>query len=85
LSLFADVIAAWSGPKTDRALELVADVARVHSRQLLGESVSVIGALGRTPSRPAVIDIRAGTIDLQAPAAEPGPDPDVDPGAVTAR
>jgi len=50
LSLFADTISAWSGPKTDRALELVADVARVHSRQLVGEEAAVMVALGR-PAR----------------------------------
>jgi len=50
LSLFADTISAWSGPNTDRALELVADVARVHSRQLVGEEAAVMVALGR-PAR----------------------------------
>lgn len=58
LSLFSDTIAAWSGPRTDRALELVADVARVHSRQLVGEEVSIVGSLGRPACRGLVIDIR---------------------------
>ena len=81
LSLFAEAISAWSGPNTDKALVLVADVARVHSRQLTGEEVSIVGALGRSPkapSFPAVIDIRADAAATPSEAARPAPDPDAD-------
>ena len=85
LMLFADTIAAWSGPNTDRALELVADVGRVHSRQLVGEEVSIVATLGRPVAPPVVIDIRPVTgpppaIDLDAEArAESDPDSDAGP------
>jgi hemoglobin len=92
LSLFAEVISAWSGPNHDRALELVADVARVHSRQLTGEEVSIVGALGR-PSKgarsPGIIDIRAHTPGQpppdRRPDPRPHPDSDADPDPVWMR
>jgi hemoglobin len=84
LSLFADTIAAWSGPNTDRALELVADVARVHCRQLTGEPVSIVRALGRSGGRPDVIDIR-GTVEDADPGPDPGSDQDADPDPVSMR
>jgi hemoglobin len=71
LALFADTIDAWSGPNTERALELVADVARVHSRQLTGDTVSVRLALGT-----AARGIRRPAIDLRAPDPVPDPSPD---------
>lgn len=40
LDLFHDTVeTSWSGPRVDRALELVHDVARVHGRQLIGEEI----------------------------------------------
>jgi hemoglobin len=42
LSLFHDTVElGWVGPRARRALELAHDVARVHSRQLIGEPVLV--------------------------------------------
>ncbi|MGE0879265.1 MAG: group III truncated hemoglobin [Acidimicrobiia bacterium] len=40
LSLFHDTVElGWTGPNAQRALDLVHQVARVHSHQLLGESI----------------------------------------------
>lgn len=42
LQLFGETIElGWVGPNADRALELARDVARVHSRQLVGVEVDV--------------------------------------------
>lgn len=42
LSLFTDTLAlGWTGPRADRAAALAANVARVHSRQLIGTEVTV--------------------------------------------
>ena len=76
-----------------RLLELVADVARVHSRQLVGEEVSIVATLGRPVPLPVVIDIRPVTepppaIDLDADAdarIDAGVDPDPDPGPELSR
>ncbi len=84
LSLFADTISSWSGPNTDRALELVADVARVHSRQLTGEPVSIVRGLGRAAGRSDVIDIR-GTAEARGPDLDPDSDQDADPDPVSLR
>ena len=44
LSLFHDTVElGWVGPNADRALDFAHNVARVHSRQLLGQEV-VIGS-----------------------------------------
>jgi hemoglobin len=43
LSLFHDTVElGWTGPNADRALELAANVARVHSHQLLGHAVEFV-------------------------------------------
>ena len=43
LTLFYDTLDhGWAGPRTERARRLAANVARVHSQQLLGHPVSVI-------------------------------------------
>jgi hemoglobin len=45
LSLFHETLElGWAGPNVDRARQLAANVARVHSRQLIGEEVEVPGA-----------------------------------------
>ncbi len=41
LSLFAETLEGWEGPNVDRALDLAANVARVHSHQLTGTPVVV--------------------------------------------
>jgi hypothetical protein len=42
-SLFHDTVElGWTGPNADRALELAANVARVHSHQLLGHAVEFV-------------------------------------------
>lgn len=46
LSLFSETLEDWEGPNVDRALELAANVARVHSQQLIG--VPVVLAPGPT-------------------------------------
>jgi hemoglobin len=43
LGLFSETLDEWEGPNVDRALELAANVARVHSQQLIGVAV-VLGA-----------------------------------------
>jgi hemoglobin len=68
LSLFADTIAAWSGPHVDRALELVADVARVHARQLTGTTISVSVALGTAARRVADGPVAGGDVTPTEPA-----------------
>ena len=42
LTLFHETIElGWTGPKATRAIDLADNVARVHSRQLLGQAVSL--------------------------------------------
>ncbi len=54
LSLFCDTIElGWVGTNALRALELAENVARVHSRQLMGETVS-LGPKGGSSCSPAV-------------------------------
>ncbi len=44
LGLFHETVqAGWVGPTADGALELAANVARVHSQQLIGEPVELVG------------------------------------------
>ena len=38
LSLFNDTLEGWKGPRTERARQFAATVARAHRRQLLGRS-----------------------------------------------
>jgi hemoglobin len=80
LTLFGDTIADSDGPNADRALELVADVARVHSRQLVGEPVSIVRSLGRPGRRASetVIDVRS-TATAAPPERDRDGDTDPDP------
>ncbi len=44
LGLFRETVqTGWVGPTADGALELAANVARVHSQQLIGEPVELVG------------------------------------------
>ena len=57
LELFFDTVRArWSGPNVERAFALVANVARVHSQQLIHEAVVVepppASGLSIEPARP---------------------------------
>lgn len=51
LDLFSETLDGWEGPNVERALELAANVARVHSQQLIGAPVTLAPGPHHEPIR----------------------------------